>query len=99
MPITVSTVTASSFTQRMPCRTVCSWLRPYMSGIDSPVVEEAEMKLALLQDPADVAIVIGRPGVGARLRDGAKELARLVQFCALQEGDQGHLAHCGVTRS
>ena len=62
------------------------------------VVEEAEMELAVLQHPADVPVVVGRPGVGARLRmaPGAREIGAVLR---LQEGDQGHLAHCGVTRS
>ena len=57
-----------------------------------PVVEEAEMKLALLQHAADVPVKIRRPAIGARSRmaPGAGEIGAVLR---LQEADQDHLAH------
>ena len=57
-----------------------------------PVVEKAEMKLALLQHAADVPVEIRRPAIGARLRmaPGAREVGAVLR---LQEADQDHLAH------
>ena len=57
-----------------------------------PVVEEAEVKLALLQHAADVPVKIRRPAIGARSRmaPGAGEVGAVLR---LQEADQNHLAH------
>src|SRR6516164_6611072 len=51
------------------------------------------MELALLQYPANMPVVVRRPGIGARMRmaPGAREIRAILR---LQEGDQGHLAHC-----
>ena len=91
-PMTVSTVTASSFTQRMPCWTVCAWSRPYMSGIDSRSSKKARWNLPASRMRPTCAVVVRRPGVGARLRmaPGARQIGAVLR---LQEGDQGHLAH------
>jgi hypothetical protein len=57
-----------------------------------PVIEEAEVEFAFLEHAAEVAVVVRRPGIGARLRvaPGAREVGAVLR---LQEGDQGHLAH------
>ncbi len=57
-----------------------------------PVVEEAEMKLALLQHAADVPVKIRRPRVGARLwmAPGTGEVRAVLR---LQKADHDHLTH------
>ena len=57
-----------------------------------PVVEKAEVKLALLQHAADMPVKIRRPAVGARsgMAPGTGEVAAVLR---LQEADQDHLAH------
>ena len=65
---------------------------PVDIGHRQPVVEESEVEFAFLEHPADVPIVVRRPGVGARLRmtPGARKIRAIL---CLQESDQGHLAH------
>src|SRR5262249_37235241 len=65
---------------------------PIHIGHREPVVEKAEMKFALLQHPADMPVVLGRPGVHARERmsPGTRKVGAILR---LQEGDQSHLAH------
>ena len=65
---------------------------PVDIGHRQPVVEEPKVEFAFLEYPADVPIVVRRPGIGARLRmaPGARKIGAIL---CLQEGDQGHLAH------
>src|SRR5262249_14032299 len=51
------------------------------------------MELPLLQHPADMPVVVRGPRIPARMRmaPGAREIRAILR---LQEGDQGHLAHC-----
>src|SRR6516225_7326275 len=51
------------------------------------------MELALLQYPANMPVVVRGPGIGVRMRmaPGARKIRAILR---LQEGDQGHLAHC-----
>jgi hypothetical protein len=65
---------------------------PIDIGHRQPVVEEPEVEFTFLEYPADVPIVVRRPGIGARLRvpPGARKIGTIL---CLQEGDQGHLAH------
>src|SRR5262249_27887774 len=51
------------------------------------------MELPLLQHPADVLIVVGGPGIRARMRM-APRTRKIRAILRWQEGDQGHLAHC-----
>src|SRR5262245_12873170 len=51
------------------------------------------MELPLLQHPADMLIVVRGPGIRARMRM-APRTRKIRAILRLQEGDQGHLAHC-----
>ena len=57
-----------------------------------PVVEEAEVEFAFFEHPADMPVVVRRPGIGTRLRvaPGARKVGAILR---LQKGNQGHLAH------
>ena len=87
MPMTVSTVSASSFTQRMPCDGARGRARTCRHRQPS---SKKAMELALLEQAADMPVIVRRPGVGARLR--WRQGRNMVQFWPA-EGDQGHLAH------
>src|SRR5262244_1887241 len=51
------------------------------------------MELPLLQHPADMLIVVRGPGIRTRVRM-APRTRKIRAILRLQEGDQGHLAHC-----
>src|SRR5271169_6710896 len=50
------------------------------------------MKLAFLEHPADLPVVIRRQGIGARLRM-APRARKIRAILRLQKADQGHLTH------
>src|SRR5215831_15864487 len=56
------------------------------------------MELSLLQHPADMLIVVRGPGIRARMRM-APRTRKIRAILRLQEGDQGHLAHCRDLRN
>jgi hypothetical protein len=67
-------------------------LAPVDVGHGQPVVKEAEIELAMLEHPSNVAVVVRRPRIGARewVAPGAHMVRAVLR---LQERDQDHLAH------
>ena len=80
-----STVTASSFTPRMPCSTVWALVAAIHVRHRQPVVEKAEMKFAFFEHAADVPVKIRRPARSLREAGWRQELRKVGAFCACRK--------------